>query len=91
MYFAHGLDRILDELKQRGLGDVIASAEIFNEVDGMSFVGGYGAAKKPVEELHRFRSLHEVSRRDSYDSGQCGQAQHVCRVATCKGERPDEG
>jgi len=59
MYFAKGLDRILNELEQRGLANVIASAEIFNEVDGMSFVGGYGAEKKPVEELHRFRALHE--------------------------------
>ena len=59
MYFARGLDRILDELRQRGLGDVIVSAEIFNEVDGMSFVGGYGAEKKSVAELQRFRSLHE--------------------------------
>ncbi len=59
MYFARGLDRILNELKQRDLGKVIASAEIFNEVDGMSFGGGYGAVKKSVEELNHFRSLHE--------------------------------
>jgi hypothetical protein len=59
MYFARGLNRILDELKQRGLAGTVFSAEIFNEVDGMSFVGGYGAATKPVEELHRFRALHE--------------------------------
>ena len=59
MYFARGLDRILDELKRRDLDDAIFSAEIFNEVDGMSFVGGYGATKRSVEELHRFRSLHE--------------------------------
>ncbi|TVS12988.1 MAG: hypothetical protein EA424_22020 [Planctomycetaceae bacterium] len=32
MYFARGLDRILEELKQRGLADTIATAEIFNEV-----------------------------------------------------------
>lgn len=59
MYFARGLDRILDELEQRGLDDVIAAAEIFNEVDGMSFVGGYGSAKIPVAVLHHFRGLHE--------------------------------
>jgi hypothetical protein len=59
MYFARGLDRILDELERRGLADTIASAEIFNEVDGLDFVGGYAAAKKPVGELHRFRALHE--------------------------------
>jgi hypothetical protein len=57
--FARGLDRILDELEQGGLADTIASAEIFNEVDGMDFVGGYGAGMKPVEALHRFRALHE--------------------------------
>ena len=34
MYFARGLDRILEELKQRGLADTIANAEIFNEVGG---------------------------------------------------------
>jgi len=30
--FARGLDRIHEELKQRGLADTIATAEIFNEV-----------------------------------------------------------
>jgi len=59
LYFARGLDRILDKLKQRGLADTIAAAEIFNEVDGMDLVGGYGEEKKPVEELNRFRALHE--------------------------------
>jgi hypothetical protein len=34
MYFARGLDRILEALKQRGLADTIATAEIFNEVTG---------------------------------------------------------
>jgi hypothetical protein len=32
MVFARGLDRILEVLKQRGLADTIATAEIFNEV-----------------------------------------------------------
>jgi len=32
MVFARGLDRILEELEQRGLADTIATAEIFNEV-----------------------------------------------------------
>ena len=59
MFFARGLNLILNELKQRGLGNVIAAAEIFNEVDGMCFTGGYGDAKRPVGELHRFRSQHE--------------------------------
>ena len=57
--FAHGLDRILAELKQRGLAETIASAEIFNEVNGMSFIGRYDAKNKPVDELCKFRSLHE--------------------------------
>ena len=59
MYFARGLDRIIEELKQTGLADVIAFAEIFNEVDGMDFVGGYGERKDSPEVLHRFRNLHE--------------------------------
>jgi len=59
IYFARGLDRILAELKQRGLADVIITAEIFNEVNGMDFAGGHGAKKKSVEVLRKFRSLHE--------------------------------
>jgi hypothetical protein len=59
LYFARGLDRILHELKQRGLAETIASAEIFNEVDGMDFAGGYGAEKDSAEALHKFRNLHE--------------------------------
>ena len=59
MYFARGLDRILDELKQRDLADTITSAEIFNEVNGMDFLGGYGATKKPADVLGKFRGLHE--------------------------------
>jgi hypothetical protein len=59
MYFARGVARILDELHQRGLADTIASAEIFNEVDGMDFVGGYGEVTQPVEDLHGFRARHE--------------------------------
>jgi hypothetical protein len=54
IYFARGLDRILDELKQRGLADTIATAEIFNEVDEMSLFN-----RQPVEEVRRFRRLHE--------------------------------
>ncbi|MCU0917886.1 MAG: hypothetical protein MUC88_25485, partial [Planctomycetes bacterium] len=52
MVFARGLDRILEELKQRGLADTIATAEIFNEVDG--FFHG-----KPVETVRKHRRLHE--------------------------------
>lgn len=47
------------ELKQRGLADVLAFAEIFNEVDGMNWVGGYGMEKKSADLLNPFRSLHE--------------------------------
>jgi len=57
--FAEGLDRILEELKQRGLADTIIAAEIFNEVNGMDFSGGYGSQKKPVAVVHNFRNLHE--------------------------------
>lgn len=57
--FAQGLDRILEELKQRGLADTIIAAEIFNEVNGMDFSGGYGSQKKPVDVVHKFRNLHE--------------------------------
>jgi len=59
MYFARGLDRILEELSERGLADAIVTAEIFNEVNGMDFLGGYGAQKRPVDALQKFRRLHE--------------------------------
>ena len=59
MYFARGLDRILDELTQRGLADTIASAEIFNEVDGGIFTGLRPLDDVPVAELHMFRNWHE--------------------------------
>lgn len=58
MVFARGLDSILAELKREGLEKTIAFAEIFNEVDGMDFVGGYGG-KLPPEDLRRFRAAHE--------------------------------
>jgi len=51
MRFARGLDHILRELTERGLADTIASAEIFNEVDGMDFGG---PAEQPT-----YRALHE--------------------------------
>ena len=57
--FAAGLDRILDELEQRGLADVIAFAEVFNESDGLSFLGGFGEKTAPTEILHMYRSWHE--------------------------------
>jgi hypothetical protein len=57
--FAEGLDRIIGELKHRGLAEVIAFAEILNESDGLSFVGGFGEKKAPVEVLHTYRAWHE--------------------------------
>jgi hypothetical protein len=54
MYFARGLDRILDELKQRGLADTIVTAEIFNEVNDMVFFRG-----QPIEVVRSFRRRHE--------------------------------
>jgi len=59
MYFARGLDRIIEELNRGGLAGTIAFAEIFNEADGIGFVGGYGEQPQPSEELNRFRALHE--------------------------------
>ena len=58
-YFARALDFILNELEQRGLQDTIAFAEIFNEADGLDFVGTYGEKKQPLEQLNRWRSWHE--------------------------------
>jgi hypothetical protein len=59
MYFARGLDRILDALRERDLIDVIAFAEIFNEVDGIEFRGGYKATNPSSEYLNGIRLLHE--------------------------------
>ena len=57
--FARGLDRILGELKERGLADVVAFAEIFNEADGLGFVGGFGEKRQPEAVLDRYRGWHE--------------------------------
>ena len=59
MRFANGLDRIMAELEDRGLADVIAFAEVFNESDGLSFIGGFGEKKDPTEVLNRYRTWHE--------------------------------
>ena len=59
MYFARGLDRILGELCERDLIDVIAFAEVFNEVDGMEFRGGYQNTNPSTEYLNGVRLLHE--------------------------------
>jgi hypothetical protein len=59
MVFARGLDRILETLKERELIDVVAFAEIFNEVDGYEFRGGYEATNPTTEYLTGIRLLHE--------------------------------
>ncbi len=59
MVFARGLDRILETLKERKLIDVVAFAEIFNEVDGYEFRGGYEAKNPTSEYLKGVRLLHE--------------------------------
>ena len=59
MHFTRGLDRILDTLRERDLIDVIAFAEIFNEVDGMEFRGGYEATNPSSKYLNGIRRLHE--------------------------------
>jgi len=41
-------------LKQRGLADVIVTAEIFDEVNEMSLFN-----RQPVEAVRKFRRLHE--------------------------------
>jgi len=59
MYFARALDYILRELEQRGLQETIAFAEIFNEADGLDFLGAYGEKTQPKEQLNLWRSWHE--------------------------------
>jgi len=59
MYFARALDYLLVELEQRGLQDTIAFAEIFNEADGLDFVGFYGEKTQSKEVLNRWRGWHE--------------------------------
>ena len=59
MHFARGLDRILDTLRERDLIDAIVFAEIFNEVDGMEFRGGYEARNPSSAYLNGIRLLHE--------------------------------
>ena len=60
MFFAMELDRILSALRDLGLIDRIAAAEILNEADGLPFINGYGQANGlSVETLHKFRDDHE--------------------------------
>jgi hypothetical protein len=54
MVFARGLDRILEELKQRGLADTIATAEIFNEVSPTK----HGKAVDHEEALDFLQTRH---------------------------------
>ena len=58
--FAQYLHHILHELEVRGLISQLAYAEIFNEADGLPFVGGYNnRCGLSVEERARFREEHE--------------------------------
>lgn len=59
-FFAEELDRLLTALRERGLIDRVAAAEILNEADGLPFINGYGQANGlSVETLHKFREDHE--------------------------------
>ena len=58
MHFARGLDRILEALRERDLIDVIAFAEIFNEVDGSEFRGNEPSIPSS-ERMNSIRLLHE--------------------------------
>jgi hypothetical protein len=61
-YFSEELDRLLSELRKRGLLDRVASAEVFNEADGLPFIDDYGAMNQlSVEERQRFRADHEAA------------------------------
>lgn len=57
--FAKFLHYIICDLKERGLADRIAFAEVFNEADGLDFVNGYGANGLTDEEIAPFREKHE--------------------------------
>ncbi|MBQ7206212.1 MAG: hypothetical protein IJS01_00285 [Lentisphaeria bacterium] len=60
MFFAQELDRILSALRERGLIDRIAAAEVMNEADGLPFINGYGGVNGlAVETLRKFRDEHE--------------------------------
>ncbi len=59
MVFARFLHYIITELKSRGLADVIAFAEIFNETDGLYFVTKYRPSQYSDEETAVFKKRHE--------------------------------
>jgi len=56
-FFADELGRILTVLRNEGLIDVVAFAEIFNEFDGLPFAGEYRGLS--ADEANRLRILHE--------------------------------
>ncbi len=58
--FAEFLDRVIAELKKHDLISPLAFAEIFNEYDGLPFVGGYGNVMNTSgAERALFRQEHE--------------------------------
>lgn len=57
-YFARELDGILSQIREQGMIDRVAFAEILNEFDGLDFCGGYNASL-PEEEAVRIRQAHE--------------------------------
>ena len=59
MTFAKLLHYIISELKSRGLSDVIAFAEIFNEVDGLYFTTKY--APERFSEIFKARHSEAMS------------------------------
>lgn len=59
MAFAKFLHYIISELKARNLADVIAYAEIFNEVDGLYFVTDEVPESFTDEKIAVFRKWHE--------------------------------
>ena len=61
MEFAKFLHYIIEELKARGLADVIAFAEIFNEADGLYFTTDYAPEKHSDEECELIRTRHEAA------------------------------
>ena len=56
--FAKFLHYIIIELKNRGLSDVIAFAEIFNEVDGLYFTTKYSPERFSDQETAIFKARH---------------------------------
>jgi len=60
--FAQQLSWLIDALKAEDLHTQLAFAEIFNEMDGLSFVGDFGnTGHCPPEERRRFRDDHEAA------------------------------